>query len=639
MTFRETFYQVKGLMESRLHDFGLESADASTMGWTTMLSIEQNTRVTIDVPLILIYSDEFLISGTLETSTYSRLNGKTVKLKVGNTIVATTTTNINGEYSFTHTPVSTGNHSFQVIFEGTNIHTASQSSVVNRTVGKETSVINLDGISTQHYGDTVIFGGQLLDNDGQYISSASVKYYLNNSLVTTLTTDAQGRFSTSKSVDSFATQNIKFIYDGDSNYTNCEGSSQIDVYQPQLSLTSNKNILSYADDDSATLTVQVQDNAPVPQNLAISNHLVTLLGYDDSAATASDFTDTNSIASISDSGQTIVIHSNSTTSDSNVVYNTTFGAKSMLMSFNIDSAIISDAAYIVVLNAAGTLIGYLALSTGQYEIYAYNDANAIVVIKDGSILGSIQLNGASSYKVGFYLSETRIVLSDVQVHEIVDSGYTNSSGACTLTYNSQGLGDIVLTAQANISGTLLSKTYGIEDYLFVPKLDGTDSITKWTDIPNNTSAGVFSSHGSFLTNGWSNEGLWELDFDVQCTSWKYVGLMPVCNDAINPFTDAKASANAMTTWEGISYMGGMGFSSWDSADSMSKITNTTWHHITLTKLSPTKVKIVIDNTYTAIGNYDNLPNHSVLHIGSRDNPSARNNGGIVKYKNIIVKPL
>ena len=468
MTFRETFYQVKGLMESRLHDFGLESADASTMGWTTMLSIEQNTRVTIDVPLILIYSDEFLISGTLETSTYSRLNGKTVKLKVGNTVVATTTTNINGEYSFTHTPVSTGNHSFQVIFEGTNIHAASQSSVVNRTVDKETSVINLDGISTQHYGDTVIFGGQLLDNDGQYISSASVKYYLNNSLVTTLTTDAQGRFSTSKSVDSFDTQNIKFIYDGDSNYTNCESSSQIDVYQPQLSLTSDKDVLSYADNDSATLTVQVQDNAPVPQNLAISNHLVTLLGYDDSAATASDFTDTNSIASISDSGQTIVMHSNSATSDSNVVHNATFGSKSMLMSFNIDSATISDAAYIAAFNAAGTsLIGYLQLSTGQYEIYTYNDANAIIVIKDGSTLGSIQLNGASSYKVGFYLSETRIVLSDVQVHEIVDSGYTNSSGACTLTYDSQGIGDVFLTAQANINSTLVTETYAIQDiYLY-----------------------------------------------------------------------------------------------------------------------------------------------------------------------------
>ena len=464
MSFRESFYQTKQLLVNRLHDFGILSANMN-MGWTTLLTLEQNTRITIDVPLNLIYSDEFLITGTLETSTYSRLNGKTVKLKVGNTVVDTTTTNVNGEYSFTHTPVSTGTHSFQVIFEGTNVHTASESSIVTREVGKETSVMNLDAVSTQHYGDTLITGGQLLDNDGQYIADASVVYKLDGTTVNTLTTDSYGTFSVTRTINSFAITRMTFEYAGDSNYTNTSANVDVNVYQPQLSLTSDKNILSHADNDSATLTVQVQDNAPVPQNLAISNHLVTLLGYDDySGETASDFTDTNNIASISDDNQTIVMYSNSSTSDSNIVHNTTFGSKPMLMSFNVDSATISDAGYIAVFNDAGTsMISYLELSTGQYNIYSYNDTDAVVVTKNGSTLGTLRLNGPLSYKIGFYLSETRIVLSDVQVHEIIGSGYTNSSGACTLTYDSQGIGDIVLTAQANINSSLVSKTYEICD--------------------------------------------------------------------------------------------------------------------------------------------------------------------------------
>ncbi|MBO5476285.1 MAG: hypothetical protein J6A15_00840 [Clostridia bacterium] len=464
MSFRESFYQTKQLLVNRLNDFGILSANMN-MGWTTLLTIKQNTRITIDVPLNLIYSDEFLITGTLETSTYSRLNGKTVKLKVGDTVVDTTTTNVNGEYSFTHTPVSTGTHSFQVIFEETNVHAASESSIVTREVGKETSVMNLDAVSTQHYGDTLITGGQLLDNDGQYIADASVVYKLNGTTVSTLTTDSYGTFSVTRTINSFATTKMTFEYAGDSNYTNTSANVDVNVYQPQLSLTSNKNILSHADNDNATLTVQVQDNAPVPQNLAISNHLVTLLGYDDySGETASDFTDTNNIASISDDNQTIVMYSNSSTSDSNIVHNTTFGSKPMLMSFNVDSATISDAGYIAVFNDAGTsMISYLELSTGQYNIYSYNDTDAVVVTKNGSTLGTIKLNGPLSYKIGFYLSETRIVLSDVQVHEIIGSGYTNSSGACTLTYDSQGIGDIVLTAQANINSSLSSEICIIED--------------------------------------------------------------------------------------------------------------------------------------------------------------------------------
>lgn len=216
-----------------------------------------------------------------------------------------------------------------------------------------------------------------------------------------------------------------------------------------------------------------------------------------------------------------------------------------------------------------------------------------------------------------------------------DTLLTDEYGQVRKTYNSAGIGDVEISARV---GSFVSEIFTIEDCLFVPKLDGTDSITSWTNMTNKTENGEFYSHGSFLTDGWSNDGLWELNYDVKCSSWRYVGTMPLCSAEINPYTDAKNVNYSYVTWEGLTYGYGLGYSV-VSQDPLTKITNTNWHHYTITKLSSTQIKIVIDSTYTAIMNVPNIANISTLHIGSRDNPSSRNSGGIVEYKNIIVKPI
>lgn len=427
MTFRETFYNVKGLLEDRLHDFGLESADASTMGWTTMLSIEQNTRVTIDVPLNLIYSDAFLITGTLETSTYSRLNGKTVKLKVGDTVVDTTTTNVNGEYSFTQTPVSTGTHSFQVIFEGTNIHAASESSIVTREVGKETSVINLDAQSTKHYGDNVILGGTLLTDDGEYIKNASIKYYVGNSLVDTLTTDNYGVFTApTRTITELDILVVQFVYEGDSNYTSVSANQIVDVYQKDLRLTSNKNILSYADNESATITAQLIDDAPTPQELAIS-------GYNIIFSIPTNYAD---ISNIPTQYGSFVIFFKATQGTFNVVGDTT--------------------------NYEKVTVTIPSNNASQFKLVWNN--GAMRLYQDGlylrnSVTGMVGVD-TDAYEGGYanFENNNGITFSDICIG---DSQATDNTGKATFTYNSQGIGDV--TISANIEGSLLTKTYSIED--------------------------------------------------------------------------------------------------------------------------------------------------------------------------------
>ena len=259
MTFRETFYTVKQLMVNRLIDFGLEDADID-LGWTTLLTLAQNTRVTIDVPLSLVYSDAFEISGTLETATYRRLAHKTLKLKVGNTIVDTTETDINGAYSFTTTPVSMGNHSFQVIFEGTNIYRASESSVVNRVIEKETSVINLDIIPTAHINGSTAVAGTLKSDDAELIKNATVKLDTPSGNTLSTTTNNYGQFSfTLTDIPDFNNVSVTCYFEGDTYYTPSTITVPVAVYQETLELTSDKDILSYADSDYATLTIQYKD--------------------------------------------------------------------------------------------------------------------------------------------------------------------------------------------------------------------------------------------------------------------------------------------------------------------------------------------------------------------------------------------
>lgn len=272
-------------------------------------------------------------------------------------------------------------------------------------------------------------------------------------------------------------------------------------------------------------------------------------------------------------------------------------------------------------------------------------------LDDGTIISSVNLNATKTTLSKSHNDTTTLTatvmdsnnqsVSDetVQIYNgnTLIGTMTESNGTYSYTYTSQGNGDLSLNAKCK---GVSSSSITVYDYLLVPPLDSTDAITTWTSATNNTSNGVFNSHGSYLSNGWDNSDLWQLDFDVKTSSWKYIGLMPVCASGINPFTDAKVAAYAMTCWEGISFFGGMGLSSWDSYPSnFSKITSTnTSYHITIKKLSSTKLEIHIGN-YVAIGNYDNLPNHSTLYIGTRDNPSSRNYGGVPQLSNIVVKPL
>ena len=252
------------------------------------------TFLTIDVPLNIVYSDAFNISGTLKDSNMNGLSGETVKLKVGNTVVDSTTTTTGGAYSFTQTPVTTGNHSFQVIYEGSSTYNASESTVVNRVVGKETTVLSVTSPVNNYmtYDTSITFAGTLTDDDGTVLTDKTIKIKEGNNTVNTTTTDSNGAFSIGLYSVSVGTHNFSIVYEGDSNYTASSVSRSVIVREHDyaISISADKPILSYSDGETATVTALLTDNSVLVSGETLSytvKHGATVLD------SGSDVTDSN----------------------------------------------------------------------------------------------------------------------------------------------------------------------------------------------------------------------------------------------------------------------------------------------------------------------------------------------------------
>ena len=159
-----------------------------------------HTDLTIDVPLVLVYSDEFNITGVLTDENDDPVANATIELLIGNTIVDTATSNSQGQVSFTKSPVSMGNHTFQLRYNGDTGYYATTSSIVSRTINKETSVLNvslpLDNANYYDY-ENIAVTGTLYDNDGDLIEGTSVVKVYNGSTLLESVNVSNGSFSIS----------------------------------------------------------------------------------------------------------------------------------------------------------------------------------------------------------------------------------------------------------------------------------------------------------------------------------------------------------------------------------------------------------------------------------------------------------
>ena len=258
-----------------------------------------DTSLDINVPLSLVYSDSFLITGTLEDENNNAITGASVGLKVGDTIVYTDTSDSNGGVSFTTSPVSTGTHTFQLVYLGDSTHETSTSSAVTRNIGKETSVVSVTNPSTSSttiYSDgAVTISGNLSDDDNTPITNADVLVKKGTTVLATLTTDSDGDFTGSVNGSDLGvgTHTVRVDYPENSNYTGSYIDKTVVVESPTLSLTGSKSVLSYADGESATLTATYT-------GASVSGRTVSFKVYDGNdnllETLTGDDTDSNGVA-------------------------------------------------------------------------------------------------------------------------------------------------------------------------------------------------------------------------------------------------------------------------------------------------------------------------------------------------------
>lgn len=184
-----------------------------------------------------------------------------------------------------------------------------------------------------------------------------------------------------------------------------------------------------------------------------------------------------------------------------------------------------------------------------------------------------------------------------------------------------------------------NKGYQYGEVIFQPALDGTDTLSSWSG-ENSTYDGIYEAHGSILAEGWDNDGLWQLEYDVAYSGTHtylagYIGTMPICSGG--PYGGNNFS---LTTWEGEAYPRGPGATVVGPVQY--KYSNRKdFHHAIFRKTSETELEFEFDGNiwYYTI---PELPNIPTLYIGGRDNAVsefARQKGENILYKNIKVISL
>ena len=383
------------------------------------------TNLSINVPLSLIYTDAFNITGTLLDNSNNAIQGATVKLKVGNTVVDTDTTDSNGEVSFTQTPVSTGTHTFQLVYEGDQTHNTSTSSSVSRVVGKETSVLTLSAPldNASYYTDgNVIVEGTLLTDDGEVISGKTIVVSENGTTLKTLTTDNDGEFYGTITGLTAGNHVLDIDYATDTEYTASSVSRTITENNPSLNLTSDKSILSYADHESATLTA-------------------TYTGASVNGKTVVFSEGSRSYSTNMDLGTAWVIRAEADSSSNFMRIGDTNG-------YNLEYVPRESGQGAAVFLANGNQLTGTVLNCGNYLKYE----NGVLY---GSNSNSLDI---SAYNIDMSKNSNS---GCTVIMDIIDVATTNNNGVATASYSSKGTGDLNIKAEC----MNVSETYGISDLI------------------------------------------------------------------------------------------------------------------------------------------------------------------------------
>ena len=242
--------------------------------------------------------------------------------------------------------------------------------------------------------------------------------------------------------------------------------------------------------------------------------------------------------------------------------------------------------------------------TGTKSILSYADSESCVLT--ATVLDSSD-NPVEGVTVNLYNGST-----------LWDTLTTDSSGECSKTYSSAGSGDITFTAE--VDGTLLTKTYELEDCKYWNDGSSVGSL----EVGSNVSC---TSNGSYITITSSTSGEKDVKLPVALTGdWEY---------------DVTLAENLPSSGGQLTFKIGTG-QQWGAFNPNSSITVNlgSSQNFTKTVSKDMILKITyISGVMTVYWNNEQLASKS-LTLGTGVKMGYYTNSGRVQYlKNIKLKPL
>lgn len=226
---------------------------------------------------------------------------------------------------------------------------------------------------------------------------------------------------------------------------------------------------------------------------------------------------------------------------------------------------------------------------------------------------------------------------------LIGTATIDENGVATFEYTSTAAGEVKFIAT---SGNLESEELTIYDYLYAPSFT-TDHPTPTTKLDSgyqvSQANGELTLIGGCISDGWSNDGLWECDYDVKWNGTRYQWFRTLM---------ALPNTSLMGAWEGCIASPTSGLGSNVQRDNNDCLTvvhrsiwdnpSTPWIHINIKKTSPTTL-VVTKTGDTANNGTVIFTNCELLDTYEKMSVGATSNGGSVigkpTFKNFRVKRI
>ena len=388
---------------------GLTESD----GVYTLVYDETGTYLNLSAsPTSVSYGGSVVFTAVL-TQTGEPVEGETVSFYEGETLLGSDTTDSNGEATLTKSDFTVGSHSVKAVYDEV------ESNAVSVSVTKLAVTVSLSADSSSiTYGSNVVLSGVLSLGSG-----VTVTIYDGTTSLGTVTTSTGGAFSKTVTTPSAGSHSFKVEYAGDTTHDSATASTSVTVNKatPTITFASDKSVVTYG--DSFTLSGVLSTGSGVTIRIIKNQSPFPLAELTTGAGGA---------------------------------YSKTIDGLAV-GTYNLFAASVADSNYNSVTSSTITVtvtdtptpVPASIDLTGTKSILSYADSESSVLT--ATVLDSSD-NPVEGVDVNLYNGST-----------LWDTLTTDSSGECSKTYSSAGSGDITFTAE--VDGTLLTKTYTVEDCL------------------------------------------------------------------------------------------------------------------------------------------------------------------------------